>query len=104
VTGAGRRGAPKRTRTSTRSSRTRPRLGTHLPALWRDVKIQNGKFALAGKGLNIGRDGGSPVTWDYPGEQPWAFAGGTIQRVIVDASGEPYIDLEKEAMAVLSRE
>jgi hypothetical protein len=69
-----------------------------------DVKIQNGKFALAGEGLNVGRDGGSPVTWDYPGERPWAFVAGTIQRVLVDVSGEPYIDLEKEAMAVLSRE
>jgi arylsulfatase A-like enzyme len=69
-----------------------------------DVKIQNGKFALAGEGLNIGRDGASPVTWDYPGDRPWAFTGGTIERVIVDVSGEPYLDLEKEAMAVLSRE
>jgi hypothetical protein len=69
-----------------------------------DVKIQNGKFALAGEGVNIGRDGGSPVTWDYPGERPWPFAGGTIKRVVVDVSGRPYIDLEKEAMAVLSRE
>src|SRR5262249_23601812 len=30
----------------------------------KDVKTQNGKFALAGEGLNIGRDGASPVTWD----------------------------------------
>jgi arylsulfatase len=44
------------------------------------------------------------VTWDYPGERPWGFAGGTIERVIVDVSGAPYIDLEQEAMAVLSRE
>jgi arylsulfatase len=44
------------------------------------------------------------VSWDYPGERPWAFARGTIERVIVKVSGEPYFDLEKEAMAVLSRE
>jgi arylsulfatase len=69
-----------------------------------DVRIQNGKFALCGEGLNIGRDGASPVTWDYPGDRPWAFTGGTIRRVVVDVSGEPYLDLEKEAMAVLSRE
>jgi hypothetical protein len=69
-----------------------------------DVKIQNGKFALCGEGLNVGRDGASPVTWDYPGDRPWAFAGGTIERVIVDVSGDPHVDLEKEAMAVLSRE
>lgn len=69
-----------------------------------DVKTQNGKFALAGEGLNIGRDGASPVTWDYPGDRPWAFTGGTIKQVIVNVTGEPYLDLEKEAMAVLSRE
>ena len=69
-----------------------------------DVKTQNGKFALCGEGLNIGRDGASPVTWDYPGDRPWAFTGGTIERVTVDVSGEPYVDLEREAMAALSRE
>jgi arylsulfatase len=69
-----------------------------------NVKTQNGKFALCGEGLNIGRDGASPVTWDYPGQRPWSFTGGTIKQVIVDVSGEPYLDLEKEAMAVLSRE
>ena len=44
---------------------------TQVGAL-QDVKIQHGKFALAGEGLDIGRDGASPVTWDYPGERPWA--------------------------------
>jgi hypothetical protein len=97
---------------SSRSSRRRPRprsgrslyIDDEQVGSLEDVKIQNGKFALAGEGLNIGRDGGSPVTWDCPGERPWPFAGGTIKRVVVDVSGRPYIDLEKEAMAVLSRE
>ena len=50
---------------------------------------------------------GGPIevpTCDYPGEPPWAFAGGTIKPSVVDVSGEHYLDLEKEAMAVLSRE
>ena len=68
------------------------------------VKIQNGKFALCGEGLNIGRDGGAPVTPDYPLDRPWALVGATIKQVIVDVSGEPYLDLEKEAMAILSRD
>jgi hypothetical protein len=38
------------------------------------------------------------VTDDYPGEMPWRFTGGTIKRVAVDVSGEPYIDLEREAV------
>jgi arylsulfatase A-like enzyme len=69
-----------------------------------DVKIQNGKFALCGEGLNIGRDGGAPVTPDYPLDRPWALVGATIRQVIVDVSGEPYLDLEKEALAVMSRD
>jgi hypothetical protein len=69
-----------------------------------DVQIQNGKFALCGEGLNIGRDGGAPVTEYYPGERPWAIAGATIKRVVVDVSGEPYLDLEKEALAMMHRD
>jgi arylsulfatase len=69
-----------------------------------EMHTQLGKFALAGEGLNIGRDGAGPVTDDYPGEQPWAFTGGTIDRVIVDVSGDAYADLEKEAAAAFKRD
>ncbi|HEV3282860.1 MAG TPA: arylsulfatase [Solirubrobacteraceae bacterium] len=68
------------------------------------IKTQPGKFMIAGEGLCIGRDGGAAVTDDYPGEQPWPFTGGEINRVAVDVSGEPYIDLEREAAAMLMRE
>jgi hypothetical protein len=44
------------------------------------------------------------VTDDYPGERPYAFTGGTIMRVAVDVSGEPYVDLEREAAGMLMRE
>ena len=44
------------------------------------------------------------MTDDYPGERPWRFTGGTIHRVAVDVSGEPFIDLEREAAAMLMRE
>jgi len=73
-------------------------------ATLKDGKIQNGKFNLCGEGLNIGRDGGAPVSADYPGERPWAFTGGTIGRVIVDVSGEAYLDLEKEAIGMMKRD
>jgi hypothetical protein len=68
------------------------------------IKTQPGKFTLGGEGLCIGRDGGSGVTEDYPGTEPWPFVGGTIRRVAVDVSGEPYLDLEREAQAMLMRE
>ena len=41
---------------------------------------------------------------DYPGEPPYRFTGGTIDRVAIDVSGEPYIDLEREAALMLMRE
>ena len=59
---------------------------------------------IAGEGLCIGRDGGAGVTVDYPGALPWRFTGGTMKRVAVDVSGEQYIDLEREAQAMLMRE
>jgi len=67
------------------------------------IRTQPGKFSIAGEGLNPGRDTGEPVTDDYPGTSPWAFTG-TLHRVAVDVSGEPYLDLEREAVAMLSRE
>jgi arylsulfatase A-like enzyme len=68
------------------------------------IKTQPGKFSIAGEGLCVGRDTGEAVTDDYPGERPWRFTGGTIRRVAVDVSGEPYLDLEREAAAMLARE
>ena len=68
------------------------------------IKTQPGMFSLAGEGLCVGRDSGEPVTGDYPGEHPHAFTGGTINRVAVDVSGDPYVDMEREAQAMLARE
>ena len=68
------------------------------------IKTQPGKFSLAGEGLNIGRDGGEPVTDDYPGDAPWAFVGGTIHKVIIDVSGKPVVDLQMEATAAFARD
>jgi arylsulfatase len=68
------------------------------------LKTQPGGYMIAGEGLAIGRDVGDPVTQDYPGERPYPFTGGTIRRVAVDVSGEAYIDLEREAQAMLMRE
>jgi arylsulfatase len=68
------------------------------------IKTQPGFFSLAGEGLCVGRDSGEAVTDDYPGEAPFRFIGGTIKRLAVDVSGEPYLDLERQAQAMLSRE
>ena len=71
---------------------------------YKGMATQLGKFALCGEGLNIGRDGGAPVTFDYPGPQPWAFTGGVLKRVVVDVTGEPYVNFELEAAAMMSRD
>jgi arylsulfatase len=68
------------------------------------IMTQPGNFSLVGEGLNVGRDPGEPVTSDYTGTSPYSFTGGTIKQVIVDVSGEPFIDLEREAVAMMARE
>jgi arylsulfatase len=89
-----------------------PGVATGMLSLWHGdhkvgeqrIKTQPGKFMLAGEGVCVGRDSGSGVTADYPGTEPFRFTGGTIRRVAVDVSGEPYLDLEREAEAMLMRE
>jgi arylsulfatase len=68
------------------------------------IKTQPGMFMIAGEGLCVGRDSGESVTADYPGDHPHTFTGGAIKRVAVDVSGDPYVDLEREAVAMLARE
>ena len=68
------------------------------------IKTQPGRFSIAGEGLNVGKDGAEPVTDDYPGDRPWAFTGGTIKRAIIDVSGEPFVDLAKEARMAYARD
>jgi hypothetical protein len=76
-------------------------LGQRRPG-W--IKTQSGEFSIAGEGLCVGRDGGAPVTDDFPGESPWAFTGGVIKQVRVNVSGEPHLNLEREVQAMLMRE
>ncbi len=58
-----------------------------------EIWTQPGTFALAGDGLNVGREGGSPVSPDY--QPPFTFTQGRIERVVVDVRGEPHVDPEK---------
>ena len=68
------------------------------------IMTQPGKFGLGGGGLVVGRSGAEPVTDDYAGERPWPFVGGTIKRVLIDVSGEAFIDLAAEARAAFARQ
>jgi hypothetical protein len=68
------------------------------------IMTQPGNFSLVGEGLNVGKDPASPVTDDYAGTSPYAFTGGTIKQAVVDVSGDQYVDLETEALAMMKRE
>ena len=59
-----------------------------------DIVTQPGAFCLVGDGICVGRDSASPVTPDYVA--PFRFTGGVIDKVIVDVTGERYIDHEAE--------
>lgn len=64
------------------------------------IKTQPGYFGI-GSYLTAGRSGLSTVTTEYEG--PFTFTGGTLKRVVVDVTGEPYLNLEQKAEAALHR-
>ena len=66
-----------------------------------EIMTQPGTFSLTGDGLCVGRDSGSAVG-DYTA--PFPFVGGTIERVIVDVSGDHYVDHEKAVLAYIARD
>jgi arylsulfatase len=66
------------------------------------LMTQPGPFGLSGAGLAVGRSGASPPTPDIPA--PFRFTGGTIDRVVIDVSGDHYVDHEKEVLAYLARD
>jgi arylsulfatase len=68
-----------------------------------EIMTQPGKFGLGGGGLVVGRSGAEPVT-DYSGERPWPFLGGTIKRVLIDVSGDSFVDLAREAQQAFARQ
>jgi arylsulfatase A-like enzyme len=67
-----------------------------------NVKVHPGTFGLAGASLSVGRNAGSAVSSSY--KAPYPFAGGTITRVIVDTSGQPYQDVEKELALAFAKD
>ena len=59
-----------------------------------EIVTQPGLFCAVGDGLCVGRDDASPVTSAYAA--PFTFTGGTIDKVVVDVSGEKYVDHEAQ--------
>ena len=59
-----------------------------------DIVTQPGLFCAVGDGICVGRDDASPVTPDYVA--PFTFTGGEIDKVVVDVSGDRYVDHEAQ--------
>jgi arylsulfatase len=66
------------------------------------MRTQLALFTLCGDGLCIGRDSADAVSKEYT--TPYRFKGGTIAQVEVNVGADQYVDLEKEAAAMLARE
>ncbi|MGV0834169.1 sulfatase-like hydrolase/transferase [Mycolicibacterium thermoresistibile] len=67
-----------------------------------EVRAHPANFGLAGGGIAVGRNTGQPVSTAY--RAPFEFTGGSIAKVIVDISGTPYRDVEKEVAMAFSRD
>jgi arylsulfatase len=66
------------------------------------VKAHPFIFGLAGGGVSVGRNLGQPVSASY--QAPFEFTGGTIARVVVDVSGAPYVDAERQFAAAFAKD
>jgi hypothetical protein len=66
------------------------------------MRTQLSYFTLCGDGLCVGRDSADAVSKEY--RPPYRFKGGTILQVEVNVGNDRYVDLEKEAAAMLARE
>ncbi len=66
------------------------------------MRTQVAQFTLCGDGLCVGRDSGDSVSQEY--SAPGTFSGGTILQVEVSVGDDQYIDLEREAHAMMARE
>ena len=61
-------------------------------------------LASPARGSTSARTAASRSPTTTPGESPWPFVGGTIHRAVVDVSGEPFVDLAKEAAMAFARD
>jgi hypothetical protein len=60
------------------------------------IVTQPGYFCITGDGISVGRDSQSAVTPEY--QAPFPFTGGAIEKVVVDVSGDHYVDHEAQVI------
>ncbi|WP_241472211.1 arylsulfatase [Mycolicibacterium neoaurum] len=66
------------------------------------VRTHPGSFGLSGGGIKVGSNTGQAVSGAY--SAPFAFTGGTIAKVVVDISGTPYLDAERELARAFAKD
>ena len=67
------------------------------------MRTQPAHFTLCGDGLCIGRDS-ADAGQQASTRRRFAFTGGTIHQVEVNVGDDQYVDLEKQAAAMMARE
>jgi arylsulfatase len=66
------------------------------------VRTHPASFGLSGGGVAVGRNTGQAVSRSY--KAPYPFTGGAIAKVVVDISGTPYLDVERELAQAFSKD
>ncbi|MCV7421613.1 arylsulfatase [Mycobacterium yunnanensis] len=66
------------------------------------VRTQPGTFGISGAGFAVGRNEGQAVSTSY--RAPYPFTGGSIAKVVVDVSGTPYQDLERDLARAFAKD
>ncbi|HXY93185.1 MAG TPA: arylsulfatase [Acidimicrobiia bacterium] len=69
-----------------------------------EIVTQPGYFNIVGDGICVGRDSASPVSPEYASDGTFPFTGGTIDKVVVDVSGTPFVDHERQVMAWFAKD
>ncbi|MEX7472115.1 sulfatase-like hydrolase/transferase [Mycobacterium adipatum] len=67
-----------------------------------EVRAHPGSFGIAGAGLKVGSNPGQAVCGAY--RSPFPFTGGSIAQAVVDVSGVPYLDVERELARAFARD
>jgi len=67
-----------------------------------DIVTQPGYFCVTGDGISVGKDSASAVTPEYVA--PFPFTGGKIDKVVMDLSGDHYVDHEAQVRGWLLKD
>jgi arylsulfatase A-like enzyme len=66
------------------------------------VRAHPASFGLAATGITVGRNAGQEISSRFTA--PFPFTGGTIAKAVVDISGTPYVDAERDLAAAFARD